>query len=248
MNTSSPTTPGLQCPYSILLRGSPGAHKTTLALQFPNVGILDCDENLRGPEAYIHTVLKKPLEYRYTRIRYDDNGKPIENPEEWWKRYVKSFNEMVLDPWVKTIVTDSLTGLNHMLLLYTLKIQGVVAIEKMERQHWLPFIKSMQELAFRMRQTGKTNLVTTHETSTTNKQGEVIKYDISLSTKLRENFGWIFTDVWYIEAQPDLAGQKRPSKLFCTPAGLRKDLKSTNPLIPQELEATWENVNKYLNL
>lgn len=248
MKTFSSTSPIIDEPSSILLRGLPGSHKTTLALQFPNVGILDCDGNLRGPVSWIRTVLKKDLEFRYVEVRKDDKGQVIMDPEKLWGSYARGFNELVADPWVKTIVTDSLTGLDQILLLYTMQLQGIKVVEKMERQHWLPFRKTIQELAFKMRQTGKTNIVCSHENSTTDKQGAIIRYDVALSTKLRENFGWIFTDVWYMESQPDLQGQKRPSKLFCTPVGLRKDLKSVNPTMPQEQDATWESLNKYLNL
>ena len=258
MKISTQSAPGPKGPPSILLRGSPGAHKTSLALLFPNPGIVDCDENLRGPEEYIRKFVKPDLEYRYHRVRYDDQDKPTAEPREWWPRFVLGFNSMVIEPWVKTIVTDSLTGLDEVLLRKTMDQQG--RKEEMQIQDWIPFRLKLRDMMFKMRQTGKTNIVICHEEAKRNKQQEITGYDVFLSSKLSEIFGWVFTDVWFIEAQPDIGGQKRPSKLWCSPVGLRSDLKSSNPDMPQCIEVKpdakglydqgglWTEVNKYLKL
>lgn len=245
MKTSTPTSPGPKGPPSILLRGAPGSHKTTFSLQFPSVGILDTDENLAGPERYIREVLKKPIEYVYSRIRYDEADQPVHDQKQWWTKYCNDFNAMVKDPAIKTIVTDSLTGLDEVLLRRTMSDQG--RTDEMRQQDWIPFRLKLREIMFKMRQTGKANIVICHEESKKDREGNIIAYDIFLSSKLSDIFGWIFTDVWYIEAQPDIGGKQRPSKLFCSPVGLRKDLKNSS-LMPQEMEATFENVNKYLKL
>lgn len=247
MQTSTPQNNGPKGLPSILLRGAPGAHKTTLALQFPGVCILDCDENMAAPEAYIRNVLKKPIEYKYVRCRYDDKGVPLKK-EDLWPRYVAGFNEAVADPDVRTIVTDSLTGLDQMLLRYVMDKQGLQDAAKLERQHWIPFRMAMQELSLRMRQTGKINVVCAHENSTTNKAGEVIKYDTALTTKLRENFGWIFTDIWFLRPQPPLAGKVRSSIIETSPSGgLRPDLKNSF-LMPPEVTEDWATLNTWLKL
>lgn len=248
MITSTPESPGPKGPPSILLRGSPGCGKTTLAMQFPNVCILDCDENLSGPETYIRTKIDPKFTYSYFRCRFDDSGKPLEK-EALWKRYIEGFNQAVADPNIKTIVTDSLTGLDQMLLRYIMKQQNIEDANKLERQHWIPFRMQMQELTLRMRNTGKINIVNAHETEKTNSRGIPERYDVAITSRLRDHFGWIFTEVWYMESLPPLAGKKRDPMLYLTsPGGLRPDLKSSNPNTPATLEGNWPNVKAQLGL
>ena len=48
MQLSTPEKNKPREPKSILLIGPPGSGKTTLALQFPKVCVMDCDRNLDG--------------------------------------------------------------------------------------------------------------------------------------------------------------------------------------------------------
>ncbi len=248
MIKSTPENPGPKGPPSILLRGSPGSGKTTIVMQFPGVCILDCDENMSGPEQFIRKNIKEDLVYSYHRCRYDDAGKPLEK-DQLWKRYIEGFNLAVADPDVKTIVTDSLTGLDQMLLRYIMKQQGIEDANKLERQHWIPFRMAMQELTLRMRNTGKINIVTAHENEKTDAKGNPVRYDIALTSRLRDHFGWVFTEVWYLEPQPPLRGEKRDPLLYLTaPGGLRPDLKSSRPNSPATIECNWKTVSSQLGL
>src|SRR5437667_7387442 len=78
MKTSSPQTPKSPSPLKILIMGPPGSRKTTLGLQFPDVHVLDCDNNLDGPERWLRSNGHATLSYTHDSIRYDDEGKPLE--------------------------------------------------------------------------------------------------------------------------------------------------------------------------
>lgn len=242
-------TPAVSSPPSILFRGKPGTYKTTLALQFPNPGILDCDENVAPVERYLRAQLAtKDLQFLHSRCRYTKEDKPIatDDYDILWPRFVEEFNALVLNPWCKTIIIDSLTGLDQMLLRWIMKKQGIQDVMKLDRQHWIPFRMTMTELTLRMRQTGKIMIITAHENEVVDSKGGVIGYNTALTTRLRDNFGWIFTDVYWFEPQPPLQGNRRPPIIHpYVTDGYRTDLKNSF-IIQENLLGTYATLNKFM--
>ena len=59
MKNSSDYKPNLS--FGLFLMGPPKAGKTTLALQFPNPYVADCDNNLSGPDEYLKANTMPPL-------------------------------------------------------------------------------------------------------------------------------------------------------------------------------------------
>lgn len=261
--TVSPTTPLLQTP-SFLFLGPPGSGKSTLAMQFPGVHFLDCDENLRGPDSFlrrpkVHATAPgmglENLTYTMDRIRFGDDGKPLEI-NMMWERYVQCYDRAVFNPEVKTIVTDSLTGLDEMLLHDIVRTNGVGEVGKMKIQHWIPFRSKMKTLTMNMRRHGKINIVCCHQENKYKDQ-QIVHYDVTMSSKLADHFGWIFTDIFRFQPQP-------PTTIIPPPPATSPILVSAPPLLqclasamcdcknsvglPYEMLGTWENVKKYYSL
>ena len=114
MKTSTPTSPKPPDPLSILEIGPPGGGKTTLALLFPSICVLDCDENLDGPEKFIRT--KQPtFAYGYERIRYSDDDKPLDM-HKCYDRLMDKILQVKNDPNIKTVIVDSLTSVNEFVI------------------------------------------------------------------------------------------------------------------------------------
>lgn len=199
----------------ILLIGPPGSRKTTLGLQFPDVHVLDCDQNLDGPEHYLRSI-KHPLSYTYDSIRYDDDGKPVEI-EECYNRVVDKLKLFTIDPTYqkrRTVFLDSLSHVNEFIIRHVLKLQNKKSKSyEMEARDWSPF-KSFAYilLVARLEETGKTVLCSCHEIKlvepdkTNIMTQTVIGYEPFFQGKVGDTIGAFFTDVWRMEVRPGPGG------------------------------------------
>ena len=252
MKSSSPTTPKPPTAKSILLIGPPGGGKTTLALQFPNVYVIDADGNLDGPELYLRKGIggKPPinpnLDYRYDYVRQKDDGTEVPFAE-CGDRLISLMDQGLKDPWVKTIFVDGLTFTNNFMIAKTMAKQSV---EEMRRQDWIPFRNALLQVILKLRGITKTTIMACHE--------EIITEDIkgvttirgyrpSVDSKLKDYFGGFFTDIWRCTNPGVIGGKQAPFKIQTVKDGLSPDLKSSCGM-PPELDATWSEVNKYLKL
>lgn len=248
-NSSSPI---LQSP-SFLFLGPPGSQKTRLAMEFPDPHFLDCDKNLKAPANWLVNGadglvpgkgIKPDLTFTYDDIRSGTRNGSLMELHELWQYYLDCYEKAVINPKVKTIVTDSLTGLDEFLIQLTAKEAG--GITKLERQHWIPFRSRLKSLTIRMRQTGKINIVCCHSENKYRQDGSIEKIDVTLSSKLSDHFGWVFTDVWRFIPQPPVGGKARASTLEVVTNAICATKNSYG--IPNGIEADWKELNKYLKL
>ena len=113
MKTSSPEQPKPPDPLSILLIGPPGGGKTTLALQFPSVCVIDIDSFLDGPSRFIRTKDAK-LAFSYDPVLKDDEGNVL-GLEKGYDRLIEKTDLLIKDKTFKTIIFDSLTMLDEII-------------------------------------------------------------------------------------------------------------------------------------
>lgn len=244
MLTSTPTSLRPPQPKQILLIGTPGSGKSTLAMQFPNCYFLDADVNLQGPELQNRKTLKT-LEYRYDTIPFDDKGQEVPETQRFTRMMLLS-KEAKKDPWVKTVVYDSLTNISQYLLW---EIMGKQKIEQMRTQDWGTHTGGMHSLLIKQRATGKTTILTCHREDKKKKvdakslEEIVIGYLPVVRPAMQEYLSGFFTDVWhvYLEQRP---GDTFENKIRTMPTTFMPYLKNSMGM-PADMPAKWEEIKKY---
>lgn len=206
MKFSTPDEPKTPTPRSILLIGPPGGGKTTLMLQFPNLVVLDCDQNLDGPERYLRQK-DDSLSYNYEPICYNDDNSP--RPVEDCYDHLMNSLDNVQNSDCETVAVDSITMVNEFIIRKILTQQKK---PMMEINHWQPFKSFMLKFCTRLRGLGKTTIVTCHETKREEADPKnlmkpiVVAYEPSIQGSVCDFFGAFFTDVWRCTAEPSPSG------------------------------------------
>jgi hypothetical protein len=246
MITSTPLTPKPPSPRKILLIGSPGARKTTLMLQFPSLHVMNCDNNLDGPEAWIRSVMKLPLSYTYDNIRLDDKGAPL-LIHDAFNRLCDKFKLVRSDPAyssIKVVGTDSLSLVNEFIIRHVLKQQGKqTKVGEMEMRDWNPFGSNALDLIVGlMENTGRTTICTCHENAIYQSDPKdlskktITGYEPAFQGKVGDNLAAFFTDVWRLE-QRQAPGGKSESWMQTVGTGKCNFLKNSL-LMPSEINVT----------
>jgi hypothetical protein len=211
-NTYSP-----QSAFALLLIGPPKAGKTVFATCFPDPWILDCDNNIAGALRY-HQSQGCPLtDFWYDDPQVDDTTEKSRDPKNRWSFCMKAIVDAIRAPEPKTIIVDGLSLLAAYLEAHLLanSQQGngmkdlIIAGEKvMNQSHWNPFKSNMMRFVMACRSAGKPFIMTCHETTETNEDGNVIAYRPLISGQLRGNLAGLFTDCWRLETTVVAANPK----------------------------------------
>lgn len=212
MKSSTQEAPKEKSPIKLLLMGPPGSRKTTFALQFPDVHVLDADKNLDGPELYLRKNGHANLSYTYDPIRYNDDNIPVP-VEECYNRVIDKLKLFTVDEKYKsrrTVLLDSLSHVNEFIIRHVLQLQGKSRkTYEMEARDWSPF-KSFAYILLvgALESTGKTVIATCHEVKITEPDDKnimtqrVLGYEPFFQGKLGDTIGAFFTDVWRTEVRP----------------------------------------------
>jgi hypothetical protein len=252
----SPTSLPKRQPLSLLLIGPPGGGKTTLALQFPNVQIIDIDLNIDGPINVLRSK-SKLNEIKYETILIDDEQKPVDGVDQQWTRLMTKLTQACRDPWTKTVVVDGLTRLNQLIIDMVLKDAGK---KDMEIQLWIPFRQRMLGVFNTMRGSGKHSILLCHEEykySAAKAGKEVVdKRGPAMDSKLKDQLAGFFTDMWRCWGQPapvklvnGVLVQGNLFKVATIPTGL-DELKNSYGL-PAEIDVTEKGfaaINEHIKL
>jgi hypothetical protein len=189
--------------FGLLLVGAPKSGKTSFALQFPKPYIADCDNNISGPQRYLEERNLNPKFY-YDVIDIDEQGNEVPAAKRW-TRLTDNLKVAVASAEVETIVVDSLSKLSDNLIEH---IMGYEKIQQMRIQDWMSYQNLMKKLITFLRSSGKYVIFVAHETVEKDELDGVLKYFVSLPSKLRDTIGGMFTDVWRTEYQPGAGGKE----------------------------------------
>ncbi len=234
-DASAPLTTKL----AILLIGPSGARKTTLALTFPNVYVIDIDQNLRGPCMY-----SKPVG-QFDSAAADDNDKPLET----WQQYDRILDLMTRakSSTATWVLVDGLSAINQIIAD---KVMHDQKRDYMEGRDWSSFSTAAAKLLFtKARQMNKNYIFTAHEERITHNDPKNFMavildgYEPYLQGGTRERLGGFFTDVWRLEA--NLApGDKIETSLTTDKVGLMRQLKNSVGLPHTIKNATYTELHK----
>lgn len=181
----------------LILQGEPKSGKSTLACQFPGAYVIDCDLNLGGPLRWL-VEHNKPLPIGYDVLDKDEAGNEVPMPNRY-QRFIKLMTEAQSNPTIKTIVIDSATAFQDILLAETSRLQPSV---KDGRQLWGFFFTYGKELMARLRLIRKHIILTAHEKVEKLPDGSLV-YPIRIAWpgQLGTIMASFFTDVWRTEVK-----------------------------------------------
>jgi len=251
MLLSSPSSPKPPEPKSILLIGPHGGGKTALAMQFPFPAFVDCDKNLDGPDRFIRTQ-RKDLEYGYIQATLDKTtGQPIPI-DQIYDNIMRSMDEIKTEPRIKTVILDGLTLINEYIIQKVLKDSGK---SEMEMRNWQPFkTKLLNLLVGKLRQLGKTTIVTCHEDPDERQDKTNMAVKITVAIKpaiqggIKDQLGGLFTDVWRCTSMA-APGGKVDYKIQTVRDAL-SDLKNSmgmpNEILVRQGELAWTKIEPYV--
>lgn len=244
MKTISATSPKPQNPKSILLIGPPGGGKSTLALQFPNVGVVDVDRNLDGP---VNRLMKVIPDYtiKWDTAHLAKDGQKVKSLDLVWERAKEITDDMLADEWVKTVVFDGLTMADDVLYEYVLRKQNQ---SEMRIQDWVMFRAEMIRVIMKCRTANKTFIMICHEEPQLNLKGDTIRLVPSFRSKVSNFFGGFFTDMYRCVCQPCAKDKDHPQgvrfDLYTIPTAL-SELKNSMMMPDKVEDVTYQKLAKY---
>lgn len=200
MKTSTPKNPKRPDPFAVLLVGDHGSGKTSFALQWPSPGVLDCDQNLDGPERYLRDDCEYKLSMKYVQPLLTASGEPLDDDLAICDAIKNGLRELILDKDIKTVIVDSGTKIGEVLTWWVLKREGGTL---MEPGYWKPWRQEILRLVHWGRNCGKHFIWIAHTqpkygTRPKNSYDKApqVGVELNMPTNLSDQFGFTFTDVW----------------------------------------------------
>lgn len=192
--------------FGLLIQGAPKTGKTELACLFPKPWIANADANLGGfaRRCRDQTFLSDMC---YSDVMRDDAGRPIDDAEKVWIRFLKENDEAVKNPNIRTIVYDSMSTMAQVacafIMVDRVKRTGKGTKDQMEIQDWMTSQNLWKTIIMRMRSAGKLFVVLCHEEPAKDEiSGGITKWFPNVpGAKLQAAFSGFFSDVWRTEIE-----------------------------------------------
>lgn len=176
--------------FCLLLVGPPGTGKTSFGLQWPGLWIADCDRNLAGPAR--RYTSEQVSDIKVSSIKTDDKGELVA-PHKQWTRLKQETYKAIKDDTRKTLMIDSLTLMNEMIIQHTLDEKKKT---ELSQNDYGPFRRELLGYLEILRSQPKPVIVTAHENIERNREGNVLKFSVVITTRVRDYIGAYFSDVW----------------------------------------------------
>jgi len=185
----------------LLLQGEPGAGKTSMALQFPKVWVLDCDQNLGGPTRFLKSRgLTLPVGYDI--IDRDDSGKVVPDNMRWDRLIscVANLQKLVNDGTVQTIVLDSMSKINDYNKADVLR-KNPTKTGGFEQTSWGFFYANWVKLVGALTASKVHLVLTAHDRVDKDEFDGSTKIMLNTQGQFQAQAGSMFSDVWHAEIQ-----------------------------------------------
>lgn len=190
--------------FGLLIEGPPKTGKTTLALQFEAPFILDCSNNLSGAIR----VLQKIPGYDISKVKFArpwlyDNGdvRPMENR---WMAMLEQLNAAFRDKSIRTIIVDDIAVVSDWLIAFIVAEKPAGKKEGMTISDWTPYRALLSKMVTDARLICRDQryfIVTAHEEYAKDERLGTIYTRVNIPSKLADNFGGLFSDVWRTEVE-----------------------------------------------
>lgn len=216
--------------FRLALVGRSFTRKSSIAAHFPAPGFIDADLNIsRIRDRY------PALKFVYAQPQFDDTGKPVPKGLQW-RNALAQMDAMCASPDVKTIVLDSASALQEMIIDWILeqpntgKMTPLVigGVKVLNQEQYRPFTDQFKELIVKGMSSGKLLIVLFHEQEERNERGAVESVWPLLTSRLRFNITSMFTDAWQMSSRYCVTDAAHPTgvsyKLRIVPGNLMSGL------------------------